>query len=732
MKFIFAASLVVSLNMVAQDKPAYKHKNASIETRVNDLLKRMTLNEKLHQISQFTIGRNDNPNNVQDELNHFNGLTGSIIYFGHDPVMRNQLQKKAVDSTRLGIPILFGFDVIHGYRTLYPISLGSACSWNPDLYRAACAQAARETYLSGINWTFSPMIDVARDPRWGRIAEGYGEDPYTTGIFAAAAVKGYQGGKLSNAPNTIAADLKHFVAYGMSEGGRDYVYSEVSRQSLWDTYLPPYIAGINAGAMTIMSSYNDISGTPASANKYTLTDILKDKWGFQGFVVSDWAAITQLIPQGVAKDDADAARKALMAGIDMDMITNTYISYGKNLLEKKQITQARIDDAVRRVLRVKFIMGLFENPYTPVVDEKDRYLQPEAKKIATQLAEESIVLLKNKDNVLPLDKNVKHIALIGPLVKDSVEMMGNWNGRGEGKDVKSIYTAIRQAFGQQAAIAYARGCEYDGADTSHFAEARDVAAQSDVVLMFVGEKWWWSGENGSRASINLPAIQEQLIKDIHKEGKKIILVLFNGRSLALTNVEPYVDAIVEAWQPGTFGGEAISHILTGEVNPSGKLDVSFPVSGGQIPIYYSKRTSARPTGRYQDISSEPLYPFGYGLSYTTFKYGVLQVSKQKMNRQEKLVASIDVSNTGNRDGLETVHWFISDPVATISRPRKELKYFEKKEIKQGQTVTFQFIIDPMRDLSYPDENGKRHLEAGDFYLQVGTQQVKFELLEGEY
>jgi len=728
--FIAAAAIILVSFKKPDPLPLYKNKSAPIESRVNDLLKRMTLDEKVMQLSQYTLGLNDNENNIDDLSKDFDPHAGSLIYFGSDPVFRNAVQKKAVEETRLGIPILFGFDIIHGCKTLYPIPLAVGCSWNTELNREACSNSAKETYLSGINWTFSPMVDVARDPRWGRVAEGYGEDPYTGAQFGASAVRGYQGQNLS-APNNIAACLKHYVAYGLVEGGRDYSFTDVSQQLLQDTYLVSFKAGVKAGASTVMSSFNDISGTPATINKYLLTDILKTQWGFKGFVVADWQAIAQLMNQGVAKDPEQAGERALNAGLDMDMLSDIYRKYIPDLLKQKKISMATVDEAVKRVLTLKFKLGLFDNPYTPVVDESQRYLQPEAKRVANQMAAESMVLLKNKDNILPILSSIKSVAIIGPMVKDSADLMGSWTGRANAKDVESINSALQNEFAGKLQLNYAHGCNFDGKDDTGFDEAINAAKNSDEVILFLGEKNSWSGENTSRSTIALPEIQERLVAAIKKTGKPLVIVLNNGRPLALRNIEPDADAILEAWQPGTIGATAITGILSGRINPSGKLDITFPLTTGQIPVYYDMHPRARlyQQGNYQDIPTEPLYWFGHGLSYTTYNYSDVKLSSTKIKKNEHLVAKVEVNNTGKMDGKEAVLWYISHPEATISRPRKELKFFEKKLIKQGEKVVYTFDLDPERDLSYPDANGKQILESGDYYLIVGSQKVKFEVTD---
>ena len=723
--------LGVTHSLSSKDKksiPLYKDAKAPIEKRIDDLISRMTLEEKVLQLNQYTLGRNNNVNNVGEEVKKVPSEIGSLIYFDINPELRNSMQKKAMEESRLGIPIIFGYDAIHGFRTIYPISLGQACSWNPGLVEQACAVSAQEARMSGVDWTFSPMIDVARDPRWGRVAEGYGEDPYTNGVFAAASVRGYQGDDMS-AENRMAACLKHYVGYGASEAGRDYVYTEISAQTLWDTYLLPYEMGVKAGAATLMSSFNDISGVPGSANPYIMTEILKKRWKHDGFIVSDWGAVEQLKNQGLAATKKDAARYAFNAGLEMDMMSHAYDRHLKELVEEGKVTMAQVDESVRRVLRVKFRLGLFERPYTPVTNEKDRFFRPQSMAVAAQLAAESMVLLKNDNQIFPLT-NKKKIAVVGPMAKNGWDLLGSWCGHGKDTDVEMLYDGLTAEFGGDAELRYAMGCKPQGNDRSGFAGALDVARWSDVVIVCLGEMLTWSGENASRSTIALPQIQEELVKELKEAGKPVILVLSNGRPLELNRMEPLCDAILEIWQPGINGARSMAGILSGRINPSGKLAMTFPYSTGQIPIYYNRRKSGRGhQGFYKDITSDPLYPFGHGLSYTEFKYGTVTPSATKVKRGDKLSAEVTVTNTGSRDGAETVHWFISDPYCSITRPVKELKHFEKQLIKAGETKTFRFDIDLERDFGFVNEDGKRFLEAGEYHILVQGQTIKIELID---
>ncbi|QIU93208.1 glycoside hydrolase family 3 N-terminal domain-containing protein [Bacteroides faecium] len=715
----------------AKDKKGgalYKDAKAPIEKRVDDLLSRMTLEEKVMQLNQYTLGRNNNVNNVGEEVKKVPAEIGSLIYFEANPELRNNMQKKAMEESRLGIPIIFGYDAIHGFRTVYPISLAQACSWNPDLVEQACAVSAQEARMSGVDWTFSPMIDVARDPRWGRVAEGYGEDPYANGVFGAASVRGYQGDNLS-AENRVAACLKHYVGYGASEAGRDYVYTEISRQTLWDTYLLPYEMGVKAGAATLMSSFNDISGVPGSANPYIMTEILKNRWGHDGFIVSDWGAIEQLKNQGLAATKKEAARYAFTAGLEMDMMSHAYDRHLQELVEEGKVSMAQVDEAVRRILLLKFRLGLFERPYTPATTEKERFFRPQSMDIAARLAAESMVLLKNENNVLPLTDK-KKIAVIGPMAKNGWDLLGSWRGHGKDTDVTMLYDGLATEFAGKAELRYALGCNTQGENREGFAEALEAARWSDVVVLCLGEMMTWSGENASRSSIALPQMQEELAKELKKAGKPVVLVLVNGRPLELNRLEPVSDAILEIWQPGVNGALPMAGILSGRINPSGKLAMTFPYSTGQIPIYYNRRKSGRGhQGFYKDITSDPLYPFGHGLSYTEFKYGTVTPSATKVKRGDKLSVEVTVTNIGARDGAETVHWFISDPYCSITRPVKELKHFEKQLIKAGEMKTFRFDIDLERDFGFVNEDGKRFLEAGEYNIHVQGQTVKIELID---
>lgn len=716
-----------------EQTPPYKNPDVPLEQRVDDLLGRMTLEEKVLQLNQYTLGLNNNENN-QGEVKEIPAEIGSVIYFDQDPALRNSLQQRAMTESRLGIPVIFGYDVIHGFRTVFPIPLAQSCSWNPELVKESCSVAACESRASGVDWTFSPMLDVARDPRWGRVSEGYGEDPYATGVYAAAAVKGYQGDDLTDLRN-VAACLKHYVGYGASEAGLDYVYSEISRLTLWNTYLPPFEEGVRAGVATLMSGFNDISGTPATNNHYTLTEVLRHKWNYKGFVVSDWTAVEQLVNQGVAANRCEAAEKAFMAGVDMDIIDNCYRDHLPELVREGRVPIARIDDAVRRILHLKFALGLFEQPYVKELPRQKRVLFPEYRQVADRLAEESTVLLKNENGLLPLSGK-KNIALIGPMVTNQEDLLGWWWGHGMAEDVCPILEAVKQEFKDKAQVRYAEGCDIEGTHCEGIEQAVEAARQADVVVVCLGEIRRWSGENAPMASISLPAVQEELLAEVKKAGKPIVLALSAGRPLDLSRLEPLADAIVMMWQPGIPGGKPMAGILSGRINPSGRLSITFPRTAAQIPIYYNRRPASRfaPLGHYRDMPSTPLYEFGHGLSYTTYTYGELRTAPNAaipvtLRKNEEVALEIPVTNTGNREGMETVMWFVNDPSCTVSRPVKELKHFEKQLLKPAETRMFRFVVNPQRDLSYRDEDGNRILETGDYYIMVKDKRIKLMLTD---
>ena len=725
---VAALCLMTAFGCSSEETPVYKDASADIEARVNDLLGRMTLEEKILQLNQLVLGVNTVENNFGEVVKDIPVEIGSLIYFNDRAEVRNAMQKKVMEESRLGIPILFGHDVIHGYRTTYPIPLALACSWNPELVRQASEVAAQEAYDCGVNWTFSPMVDVSRDPRWGRVMECFGEDPYANAVFCEAVVKGYQGDDMSE-KHRIAACLKHYVGYGASEAGLDYVTTEISDQTLWDTYLPPFEAGVKAGAATLMSAFHTISGIPASAHHYILTEVLKEKWQHDGFVVSDWGAVEQLRYQGMAEDEKEATMLAFNAGIEMDMADRMYQKYLAELLEEGKVDMKLVDESVRRILRVKFRLGLFERPYVEEKPESEMYLLPKSLEIAEKAAAESMVLLKNEGSVLPLEK-VGTIAIVGPLASDSTQHLGNWGARARAEDVIGIVQGMCEEYAGKSKILTAKGCDFEGNDKSGFAEAVRVAKASDVVVVCLGHKGSWSGENQSRSTIEIPKIQEELLSAVEATGKPVVVLVTTGRPVELPRIEQKADAILQTWHSGIRAGKAIAGLLSGRYNPSGKLAMTFPYSTGQIPVYYNRRHRARTgdQGLYKDITSEPMYPFAHGLSYSTFEYGKLTVSADKLKEGETISAEVTVKNASQRDGLETVHWFVKDPYSHITRPVKELKYFEKKLIKAGENVTFRFEINSLRDLGFVNREGKKYLDKGEYRIMVGDQSVTIHVI----
>lgn len=720
--------------MCAESVP-YLRSDLPVEARVEDLLGRMTLAEKVDQLHQSGVG-DTNPNNLQVRADEFRPTYGSFILNGPpDLVLRNALQRRAVESSRLGIPAIFGADVIHGYRLIFPIPLGQACAWDPDLVRRACETAATMAWAQGVDWTFAPMVDHCVDPRWGRMAETFGEAPFLGSVYAAASVAGYQHG-----PHGLAACLKHFVGYGASEGGRDYTFTEIAPQRLWELHLPPFDAGIRAGAKTVMSALNDLNGVPTTANASTLSGVLRHRWGFRGVVVSDWNAILQLIRQGAAADEAEAAEKALLAGVDLDMADGLYRQHLPGLVARGRVPIGAIDEAVRRVLRLKFEQGLFEHPYTEAPRDAGSELAANDLALAEEFAARSMVLLKNS-GVLPFSPAVERIALIGPLADDGAALLGSWAQQGRHEEAATIEAGLRQRIPTGVRIDVALGCRLEGGDQAGFGVAVALARDADLVVLCLGESAGMSGENASRSTLRLPGFQEELALAVVAVGKPVVLLIVSGRPVELARVEPAMAAIFALWQPGTRGGAAIADLLLGRREPVGRLAVTWPRTTGQIPLYHQMRPRARPgrDGAYQDIETTPQYEFGDGLGYTTFSYSRIRfadahggahaggpASKIEIDANApSLVAEVTVNNTGKRDGTETVLWFIRDPVASITRPLKELKHFEQASIPVGGSRVFRFEINPRRDLSFPNAEGELILEPGRIILFAGPEKTEF-------
>ena len=699
---------------------------ADKETRfVRDLMQKMTLTEKIGQLSQYVGGSlltGPQSGALSDSL-FVRGMVGSILNVGGVENLR-KLQEKNMQSSRLKIPVLFAFDVIHGYKTIFPTPLAESCSWDLGLMFETAKAAAVEASASGIHWTFAPMVDIARDPRWGRIVEGAGEDTYLACKIAETRVRGFQWnlGK----PNSVYACAKHFVAYGAPQSGRDYAPVDLSLSTLAEVYLPPFKACVDAGVHTFMSAFNSLNGVPATGNRWLLTDILRNQWKFKGFVVSDWNAVQELKAHGVAETDADAALMAFDAGVDMNMTDGLYNRCLEEAVREGKLDMQAIDTSVERILRAKYALGLFDDPYRFLdVKRERREIRSEAvTNLARKAAASSMVLLKNDHATLPLSKQTKRIALIGPLANNRSEVMGSWNARGEESDVVTVQDGIKKKLGNNVAVTYVRGCDFLDPSTHEFSAAFEAAKQSDVVIAVVGEKALMSGESRSRAVLRLPGQQEALLDTLQKAGKPLVVVLMNGRPLCLEKVDKQANALLEAWFPGTQCGNAVADILFGDAVPSAKLTVSFPLAEGQIPNNYNYKRSGRPgdmphssTVRHIDVPNRNLYPFGYGLSYTTFSYGEMQCPKQ-FNADGTLQVSVDVTNTGGCDGEEIVQLYVADKVASMARPVKELKGFQKVFIPKGQTKRIDFTLN-VRDLGFWNNSMQYIVEPGSFEIMIG-------------
>lgn len=710
--------------------------DAEKETRfVRDLMKKMTLTEKIGQLSQYVGGElltGPKSGAVSDSL-FVRGMVGSILNVGGVDNLR-KLQQKNMESSRLKIPILFAFDVIHGYKTIFPTPLAESCSWDLALMYETAKAAAIEASASGIHWTFAPMVDVARDPRWGRIVEGAGEDTYLGCKIAEARVRGFQWnlGK----PNALFACAKHFVAYGAPQAGRDYAPVDLSLSALAEVYLPPFKACIDAGVHTFMSAFNSINGVPATSNRWLLTDLLRKEWKFKGFVVSDWNAVQELKAHGVAETDEDAAMAAFNAGVDMNMTDGLYNRCLEKLVRENRIDMNEIDASVERILRAKYALGLFEDPYRFLDNQREsrEVRSASAMALARKAAASSMVLLKNANALLPLSKQTKRIALVGPLANNRAEVMGSWKARGEDKDVVTVLEGIKNKLGSGTEVNYVQGCDFLDPSTSEFSAALEAAKQSDVVIAVVGEKALMSGESRSRAVLRLPGKQEALLDTLRKAGKPLVVVLMNGRPLCLESVDKQADAMLEAWFPGTQCGNAVADVLFGDIVPAAKLTASFPLTEGQIPNNYNYKRSGRPgdmpyssTVRYIDVPNRNLYPFGYGLSYTTFSYGEMQCPTA-FDEKGFLPVSVDVTNTGNYDGEEIVQLYVADKVASMVRPIKELKGFQKVFIPKGQTKRVEFKLN-VKDLGFWNNLMQYVVEPGTFEIMVGTNSEELQKKE---
>ena len=698
---------------------------------IDSLLARMTLEEKLGQLNQLSV--DNQPSAEQLELVR-KGLVGSFFNLT-GAAATHEAQRVAVTESRLHIPLIFGHDVIHGYRTIFPIPLAEAASWDPEAVQAAAHVAAKEAAAAGLHWTFAPMVDIARDPRWGRIAEGSGEDPYLGSAMAAARVRGFQGAD-PRAPDAVLATVKHFAAYGGAEGGRDYNTVDLSERTLREVYLPPYHAALDAGAATVMTSFNEIGGVPSTASPWLMTTLLRREWGFRGFVVSDWTAVAELMNHGVAGSRAEAGKLALEAGVDMDMVSRIYVDDLPALVRAGRVPMAVVNEAVRRVLRGKAALGLFDDPYHGATPEHERaaLLAPEHRQLARRVAEEAIVLLKNDGQRLPLGASVKTIAVIGPLADDKVSALGSWPGRGDPKDAVTPLEGIKARAGN-VSVVYAKGSGITDTATAGFAEAVAAAKQADVAVLVLGEAGDMSGEAASRANIDLPGVQPQLLEAIHATGTPIVLVVMSGRPLTIPWAAEHVPAIVESWFLGVETGPALAAVLFGDVSPSGKLPATFPRSVGQIPLYYNHKNTGRPTGpdkytsKYTDLPVTPLFPFGHGLSYTTFGYSDLRLSAPRIAPAGTLKVSVTVTNTGAREAAEVVQLYVHDEVASVTRPVRVLAGFRRISLKPGEARTVNFSL-TAKEVGLYNRDMKFVVEPGKFRVFVGGSSVGG--LEGEF
>ncbi|GHE67415.1 glycosyl hydrolase [Roseivirga thermotolerans] len=699
---------------------------------IDSLIQEMTIEEKAGQLTLYTSGWDvTGPVLRDDYMDELRAGRAGNLFNAHTVDYARELQRIAVEETRLGIPLLFGLDVIHGYKTTFPIPLAEASSWDLDIIEKSAHLAAKEAASAGVNWTFNPMVDIARDPRWGRIAEGSGEDPFLGALIGAAKVRGIQGKNLAD-PTTILACVKHFAAYGASQAGRDYHTVDMSDRELRQNYLPPYKAALEAGAATVMTSFNELDGVPASGNRYLMTEILRNEWGFDGFVVTDYTSINEMVPHGVVANEKEAAELAFKAGVQMDMQGGLYSRYIPELIAEGKIEESTLNEYVRQVLEMKYKLGLFEDPYRYL--NKDREQQTlysqELMNHALLAAKESIVLLKNQpaskgqSNLLPLSKKLGSVALIGPLADNRKDMLGTWHVAGDASKVITLKEGIAQ-IAPGVKINYARGAGFSGDNRSGFAEALAAARKSDVVIMAIGEDYTQSGEAASRSEIGLPGPQQELIEAIHALGKPIVAVVMAGRPLTINWIDEHIPAVMNAWHLGTMSGKAIAETLFGDHNPAGKLTITFPKNVGQIPIYYNMKNTGRPfsadnkyTSKYLDVSNEPLYPFGYGLSYTTFEYSNISLSSSELSFDSSLTVSATVTNTGTYEGQEVVQLYVRDMVGSVTRPVKELKGFEKIKLKPGESKRVSFNLSA-KDLAFYTLDMRFEAEPGDFKVFIG-------------
>jgi beta-glucosidase len=719
MTLVVAAALLSSSGLS-------RHPHDNVERRIDELLAKMTLEEKLGQLQTLDGEANGNYRPEHLELIR-KGLLGSTLNV-RGAARANKLQHVAIDESRLKIPVLFGFDVIHGYRTIFPVPLAVASSWDPAVAEKAASVAALEAAAAGVRWTYAPMVDIARDPRWGRIVEGAGEDPYLGSAMARAQVIGFQGHDYS-ASGKIVACMKHFVGYGAAEAGRDYNTTDIPERTLREVYLPPFKAALDAGAGTVMSAFNDLNGVPTTANPFTLTKILRQEWKFDGFVVSDYESVRELINHGIAAGEASAAELAITAGTDVEMVSRSYNKHLPQLIREGKVAQSVIDEAVRRVLRVKFRLGLFEKPYTEEARENAILGSAENRAVARTSAARSIVLLKNDGQILPLRKDLKSILVAGPLADDKTAPIGSWTGDGRAEDTVSLLAGITKKLPAQTRIRHVKGCEITGDSTAGFGEALQAAREADAVILAVGESAEMSGEAASRSSLDLPGRQLELAMALIATGKPVVVVLMNGRPLTIGALAASSAALLETWFAGTEAGNAIADVLFGDVNPGGKLPVTFPRAVGQVPLYYNHLNTGRPpvetnkyTSKYLDVPVTPLYPFGFGLSYSRFTISGLQVSARTIDPDGQVRVSVEVENTGDYAGDEVVQLYLRRLAASVTRPVRELKGFQRVSLKRGEKRRVEFTL-ARAELGFYNRDMRFTVEPGQYKVFVGNSSV---------
>lgn len=709
--------------------------NYSGQNIIDSLMSEMTIEEKIGQLTLFTSGWDVTGPVLRDTYRDdiISGKCGNI-FNAHTVAYNTELQRIAVEESRLGIPLLFGYDVIHGYKTIFPVPIAEACSWDTILIEKSARLAAKEAAAAGLNWTFNPMVDISRDPRWGRIAEGSGEDPYLGSLIARAKVRGIQNGDLSD-PYTLAACVKHFAAYGAPQAGRDYSTVDMSMRVFREVYLPPYEAAIQAGAATVMTSFNELFGVPATASHFLLTELLRNELNFKGVVVTDYTSINELVPHGVAKDEKEAAKLAIKAGVDMDMQGAVYYNYLKELADSGKVDLSLIDQSVRRVLQLKYDLGLFNDPYLylDTVREKEIVLSEEMMTHSLEAAQKSIVLLENKNGkngkLLPLDSSkYKKIAVLGPLANNKLDILGSWMASGDPFYSVSLTEGLKSKFPNKN-IQTIEGVGFTSEDRTAFPSSLALAKGSDLIILALGEDYTMSGEAASRTELGLPGIQSEFADMILKSGKPVVVIIFAGRPLTISNISQKADALIYAWQPGTRTGDALANILSGKSNPSAKLAITFPQNVGQIPIYYNMKNTGRPfvedqkyTSKYIDSPKDPLYPFGYGLSYSDFEYSPIIINRSLMSEKDTLTAKVNVKNTGKYTGDEVVQLYIRDMVGTLTRPLKELKGFSKIELKPGESKEVVFKL-TVNDLKFYGPDMEYIYEPGDFKLFIGRNSM---------